>query len=40
VWVDPLRRLTRNTFHRSADAAARIGQQLRLALEDDEAHAA
>jgi hypothetical protein len=36
AWIDRHRRLTRNTFHRSADAAARIGQQLRLALETNE----
>jgi hypothetical protein len=40
AWIDPHRRQTRNTFHRHADAAARIGQQLRLALDNDETDAA
>lgn len=34
-WVDPERRLTRNLHHQTHTAAQRIGQQLRLALDED-----
>uniref|UniRef100_UPI00117BBB41 HNH endonuclease signature motif containing protein n=1 Tax=Kineosporia sp. A_224 TaxID=1962180 RepID=UPI00117BBB41 len=34
-WVDPERRRTRNLHHQTHTAAQRIGQQLRLALDDD-----
>jgi hypothetical protein len=33
AWVDPDRRLTRNTYHRHAAATRRIGQHLQLALD-------
>jgi hypothetical protein len=33
TWIDPLRRLIRNTRHESADRAKALGSQLRLALE-------
>ncbi len=36
TWIDPHRRPTRNTLHRHAREACRIGQQLRLALDNDE----
>jgi hypothetical protein len=36
-WIDPQRRLTRNTFHRHATPTTqRLGQQLRLALDHHE----
>jgi len=35
TWIDPHRRPTRNTLHRHAREASRIGQQLRLALDND-----
>jgi hypothetical protein len=34
VWVDPGRTPLRNTTHRTAQAAQRLGDQLRLLLED------
>ncbi|WP_369812731.1 DUF222 domain-containing protein [Kineosporia sp. R_H_3] len=34
-WIDPERRLTRNLHHQAHAAAHRIGQQLRLALDED-----
>ncbi|WP_088319841.1 HNH endonuclease signature motif containing protein [Kineosporia sp. R_H_3] len=34
-WVDPERRRTRNLHHQTHTAAQRIGQQLRLALDED-----
>ncbi|WP_088285379.1 hypothetical protein [Kineosporia sp. A_224] len=34
-WIDPERRRTRNLHHQTHAAAQRIGQQLRLALDDD-----
>ena len=33
-WIDPHRRWLRNTLHQSHEAAARLGQQLALALDD------
>ncbi|WP_233149860.1 HNH endonuclease signature motif containing protein, partial [Kineosporia sp. A_224] len=35
-WIDPQRRPTRNLHHQTHAAAQRIGQQLRLALDDDD----
>ncbi|WP_143447966.1 HNH endonuclease signature motif containing protein [Kineosporia sp. R_H_3] len=35
-WIDPQRRRTRNLHHQTHAAAQRIGQQLRLALDEDE----
>ena len=32
-WIDPERRWLRNTFHQAHEAAARLGQQLALALD-------
>uniref|UniRef100_UPI001179C001 HNH endonuclease signature motif containing protein n=1 Tax=Kineosporia sp. R_H_3 TaxID=1961848 RepID=UPI001179C001 len=34
-WIDPERRRTRNLHHQTHAAAQRIGQQLRLALDED-----
>ncbi|WP_088319779.1 HNH endonuclease signature motif containing protein [Kineosporia sp. R_H_3] len=34
-WIDPQRRRTRNLHHQTHAAAQRIGQQLRLALDED-----
>ncbi|MBI4941201.1 MAG: hypothetical protein HY830_10685 [Actinobacteria bacterium] len=34
-WIDPERRPMRNLHHQTHAAAQRIGQQLRLALDDD-----
>jgi hypothetical protein len=34
-WIDPLRRLTRNTLHQRADQARALGTQLQLALPPD-----
>ncbi|WP_143447759.1 HNH endonuclease signature motif containing protein [Kineosporia sp. R_H_3] len=34
-WIDPERRLTRNLHHQTHAAAQQIGQQLRLALDED-----
>ena len=31
-WVDPFRRLIRNTLHTGADQAYALGRQMRLAL--------
>ena len=36
TWIDPHRRLLRNTAHQAADHARRLGQQLRLALDHDD----
>jgi hypothetical protein len=35
AWIDPERRWMRNLHHHTRTAARRIGQQLRLALDDD-----